>query len=213
VPSYERSVFLNCPFDDLFAPLFHAAVLTIAALGFTPRCARETEGESDQRIDRIARGLRESKYSIHDLSRFQGEGPDNLSRFNMPLELGMALSIRYQGKTSGTPHNWVALVPSGFVHQKFISDLAGFDPPVHEQTPISVIRAIWGWLTIQPDYSPPAPSPSHHSGGLPEIGRIVGRGQDRGARPSDVAGDRQECGACDYGDERAPDLARRGHRN
>src|SRR5437762_6007355 len=82
----------------MFAPLFHAAVLTIAALGFTPRCARETEGESETRIDRIAKGLSESKYSIHDLSRFKGEGPDNLSRFNMPLELGMALSIRYQGK-------------------------------------------------------------------------------------------------------------------
>jgi hypothetical protein len=152
-------VFLNCPFDDLFAPLFHAAVLTIAALGFTPRCARETEGESDPRIDRIAKGLRESKYSIHDLSRFHGEGPDNLSRFNMPLELGMALSIRYQGKISGTPHNWVAMVPNGFVHQRFISDLAGFDPPAHEGTPISIIKAIAGWLTIQPDYSPPVPSP------------------------------------------------------
>ncbi len=124
MPSYERSVFLNCPFDDLFAPLFHAAVLTIAALGFTPRCARESEGEADPRIDRIAKGLRESKYSIHDLSRFQSEGPDNLPRFNMPLELGMALSLRYLGKSSGTPHNWVALVPSGFVHQEFISDLA-----------------------------------------------------------------------------------------
>jgi hypothetical protein len=152
-------VFLNCPFDDLFAPLFHAAVLTIAASGFTPRCARETEGESETRIDRIAKGLSESKYSIHDLSRFQGEGPDHLSRFNMPLELGMALSIRYQGKTSGTRHNWVAMVPNGFVHQRFISDLAGFDPPAHDQTPISIIKAISGWLTIQPDYSPPAPSP------------------------------------------------------
>lgn len=159
MPSYERSVFLNCPFGDLFAPLFHAAVLTIAALGLTPRCARETEGESDPRIDRIAKGLSESKYSIHDLSRFHGEGPDNLSRFNMPLELGMALSIRYQGKISGTPHNWVAMVPNGFVHQRFISDLAGFDPPAHEGTPISVIKAISGWLTIQPDYSPPVPSP------------------------------------------------------
>jgi len=159
LPSYERSVFLNCPFGDLFAPLFHAAVLTIAALGLTPRCARETEGESDPRIDRIAKGLSESKYSIHDLSRFHGEGPDNLSRFNMPLELGMALSIRYQGKISGTPHNWVAMVPNGFVHQRFISDLAGFDPPAHEGTPISVIKAISGWLTIQPDYSPPVPSP------------------------------------------------------
>ena len=150
---------MNCPYDDLFEPLFHAAVLTIAALGFTPRCARETEGESEPRIERIASGLSDSKYSIHDLSRFQGEGADNLSRFNMPLELGMALSLRFQGSTSGTPHHWVALVPEGFVHQKFISDLAGFDLHAHQQTPISVIRAIAWWLTLQPDYSPPAPTP------------------------------------------------------
>jgi hypothetical protein len=71
----------------------------------------------------------------------------------------MAVSSRNRGKTSGTPHNWVALVPYGFVHQRFISDLAGFDPLAHEQTPISVIKAISGWLTIQPDYSPPTPSP------------------------------------------------------
>jgi hypothetical protein len=159
VPSYDRSVFLNCPFDDLFEPLFHAAVLTIAALGFTPRCARESEGEADPRIDRIAKGLRESKYSIHDLSRFQVVAADNLPRFNMPLELGMALSLRYVGKVSGSPHNWVSLVPPGFVHQRFISDLAGFDPPAHDETPESVIKAISGWLTIQPDYSPPSPSP------------------------------------------------------
>ncbi len=159
MPSYETSVFLNCPYDDLFAPLFHAAVLTIAALGFTPRCARESEGESDPRIDRIAKGLRESKYSVHDLSRFQGEGRDRISRFNMPLELGMALSLRYQGRISGTPHNWVALVPEGFVHQRFLSDLAGFDPPAHDQTPATLIKAISGWLTIQQDYAPPTPSP------------------------------------------------------
>lgn len=167
--SYERSVFINCPFDDRFAPLFHASVLTVAALGFTPRCARESEGESDPRIDRIARGLRESKYSIHDLTRFQTEGPDQLPRFNMPLELGMALALRYQGKITGSPHNWVALVPEGFAHQKFISDLAGFDPPSHDQTPQSVIRAISGWLMIQPDYSPPAPSPRAVLNAYPDL--------------------------------------------
>jgi hypothetical protein len=157
----------------LFAPLFHAAVLTIAALGFTPRCARESEGESDPRIDRIVKGLRESKYSIHDLSRFQGEGPDHLSRFNMPLELGMALSIRYQGKVGGTPHNWMALVPSGFVHQKFISDLAGFDPPSHDETPLSIIRAISGWLMIQPDYTPPSPSPKKIFDSYPKLTALL----------------------------------------
>lgn len=180
MPSYERSVFLNCPFDDSFAPLLHAAILTIAALGFTPRCARETEGESDPRIDRIAKGLRESKYSIHDLSRFQGEGPDNISRFNMPLELGMALSIRYQGKVSGNPHNWVALVPLGFVHQKFISDLAGFDPPSHEQTPVTVIRSVAGWLMIQPDFTPPAPSPKKILAAYPDLVKLLDEAKNDG---------------------------------
>jgi hypothetical protein len=66
--------------------------------------------------------------------RFQGVGPDNISRFNMPLELGLAPPLRCQGKASGAPHKLAALVPAGFVHQKFISDLAGFDPPPHERT-------------------------------------------------------------------------------
>lgn len=175
MPSYERSVFLNCPFDDAFAPLFYAAVLTIASLGFTPRCARETEGESDPRIDRIARGLRESKYSVHDLSRFQGEGPDHIGRFNMPLELGMALLLRYERKNAGLTHNWVALVPQGFVHQRFISDLAGFDPPAHDQTPEAMIRAISGWLTIQPDYLPPTPTPRAILTAYPEFVQLLDR--------------------------------------
>lgn len=52
----------------------------------------------------------------------------------MPFEPGMALSLRCRGKASGAPHNLVALVPVGFVRQRFIPDLAGFDPPPHEQT-------------------------------------------------------------------------------
>ena len=80
--SYEKSVFINCPFDTAFEPLFHSIVLTVAACGFTPRCARESEGQAEPRIQRVAQGIMESKYSIHDLSRFQGEGLDNLSRFN-----------------------------------------------------------------------------------------------------------------------------------
>ena len=158
-PAYEKSVFINCPFDPPFEPLFHAIVLTVAARGFTPRCARESEGQAVTRIDRIARGLMESKYSIHDLSRFQGEGGAlNLSRFNMPLELGMAVGIRYLKDGQPATHNWVALVPQGFVHQKFISDLAGFDPPDHDGTPEMVIKQVAAWLSMQPDFTLPTPS-------------------------------------------------------
>jgi hypothetical protein len=164
VGDYERSVFINCPFDPSFEPVFHAIVLTVVARGFKPRCARETEGQAEPRIVRIARGLTESKYSIHDLSRFQGEGPENLSRFNMPLELGMALGIRHlrAGMSDGKAapeHNWLALVPENFVHQRFISDLAGYDPKSHDQTPRRVIKAVADWLFLQPEFSEPSPSP------------------------------------------------------
>ena len=157
-PPYEKSVFVNCPFDDAFEPLLHAIVLTVAARGFIPRSARESEGQADPRIVRIARGLTASKYSIHDLSRFQGEGPENLARFNMPLELGLALGIRSVREGTDKEHNWLALVPQGFVHHKFISDLAGYDASDHDQQPASVIRRVSAWLSVQPDFSPPTPT-------------------------------------------------------
>jgi hypothetical protein len=159
---YEKSVFINCPFDPTFEPLFHAIVLTVAARGFKPRSARETEGRAEPRILRIARGILEAKYSIHDLSRYEGEGAENLGRFNMPLELGIALGIQYLGdvepRTSGNRHNWVALVPPGSLHRKFISDLGGYDPREHDQNPETVIKAIASWLSLQPDSSLPTPS-------------------------------------------------------
>lgn len=155
---YEKSVFINCPFDDAFQPLLHAIVLTVAARGFIPRSALESEGQADPRIVRIARGLMESKYSIHDLSRYQGAGAENLARFNMPLELGIALGMRYLKDGTPAGHNWVALVPGQFVHQKFISDLAGFDPPDHDGQPATVIRKVAAWLSMQPDFTPPTPT-------------------------------------------------------
>jgi hypothetical protein len=166
VPAYEKSVFINCPFDDAFAPLFHAIVLTVAARGFTPRCARESEGQADPRIARIAKGLMESKYSIHDLTRFQGEGAENLSRFNMPLELGIALGLRHSGAASGQQHNWTALVPTNFVHHKFVSDLAGYDIPAHDGQPAGIIRAVAAWLSLQPDFEQPSPSAKSILGSL-----------------------------------------------
>jgi len=157
-PPYERSVFINCPYDVEFAPLFHAIVLTVAARGFTPRSALETGGTADPRIVRIVKGLMSSKYSIHDLSRFQGEGVENLSRFNMPLELGMALAIRFMKDGTSTEHNWLALLPAGVEHQKFVSDLVGYDMRDHDSQAPTVIKRVAGWLTEQADFIAPTPT-------------------------------------------------------
>ncbi|MBV8847372.1 MAG: hypothetical protein JO307_31570 [Bryobacterales bacterium] len=157
---YEKSVFINCPYDKEFEPLFHAIILTVAALGFVPRSARETEGQSETRIKRIAIGLLQCKYSIHDLSRFQGEGNENLARFNMPLELGMALGVQYlrdQQTASSDRHNWCVLVPPNFVHQKFVSDLAGYDLLDHDGEPLTIIKRVAKWLSLQ-DFNMNMPS-------------------------------------------------------
>jgi len=123
--------------------------LSVAAYGFAPRSARETEGDPEPRFSRILTTIARSKYSIHDLSRSTGEGGDNLARFNMPLELGMAAAFRFEREGSGRQrHQWLALVPEGYAYQRFISDLAGFDPARHDSSVPSMIREVSASRTI-----------------------------------------------------------------
>jgi hypothetical protein len=117
-PAYEKSVFINCPFDSEYWDLMLANVFSVFAHGFVPRSARETEGGAEPRFSRILTTIAESKYSIHDLSRSTGEGDENLARFNMPLELGMAAAFRFEREGSDRPHRWLALVPEGFAYLK-----------------------------------------------------------------------------------------------
>jgi hypothetical protein len=47
------------------------------------------------------------------------------------------------------------------IHQRFISDLAGFDAGKHTQTPVLIIREVSAWLRLQEDVTRPAPSALH----------------------------------------------------
>ena len=150
-PAYEKSVFINCPFDQQFQDLLLAIVFAVAAHGLVPRSARETDGSAEPRFLRILKTLSGSKYSIHDLSRSTGEGVDNLARFNMPLELGMACALRFEREKSAQPHHCLILVPDGYSYQTFVSDLSGFDPGRHSQSVESMIREVSAWLHLQDD--------------------------------------------------------------
>ncbi len=157
-PAYEKSVFINCPFDSAYRDLMLANVFSVSAHGFLPRTARETEGDSEPRFARILASIAASKYSIHDLSRSTGEGEANLARFNMPLELGMAAAFRFERENSDRPHRWLAIVPEGYAYQRFVSDLAGFDPARHDWSVPSIIREVSAWLRTLDDVLDPAPS-------------------------------------------------------
>ena len=78
-----------------------------------------------------------------------GEGEQNLARFNMPLELGMAMARRFA--TTPEDHDWLVLVPNGHLHQKVISDLSGYDPKGHDGTLEDIVRKVMAWLVTRPD--------------------------------------------------------------
>ncbi|MFN7926156.1 MAG: hypothetical protein U0Q16_39020 [Bryobacteraceae bacterium] len=149
----SKSIFINCPFDAEYAPLFDAIVFTTVCCGFIPRCALESGTVSEPRLARILRALLGSKYSIHDLSRCTGEGSENTARFNMPLELGMAMARQFIDADSR--HDWLVLVPRGHAYLRFASDLAAYDPKTHDGSVHGVIIAIMSWLATRKDTVPP----------------------------------------------------------
>lgn len=164
----EASVFVNCPFDAAYRPVFDGIVFSALCCGFLPRCAVETGTAAQARMDRILTAMRGSKYSIHDLSRCRGEGDMNLARFNMPLELGMAMSQRFSSKTKKDFHDWLVLVPHGHLYKRFLSDLAGFDPMEYDGSIDTVIPVVMSWLATRPD-AVRSPTPQAVLGALPSF--------------------------------------------
>ncbi len=130
-PRYDVSVFINCPFDEGYKPLFEAITFAVLACGFHPRSALEIENAAQTRIDKIMTLIARCRYGIHDISRTELDAASGLPRFNMPLELGIFLGARQFG--AGLQKEKACLVVDRERHryQKFISDIAGQDITAH----------------------------------------------------------------------------------
>jgi hypothetical protein len=102
-------------------------------------------------MDRIVDALVSSRYSIHDLTRVYGDpGKNNLARFNMPFEFGMAFLHTLRTGGPGVAHDWLALLPDAHPRGEFLSDLGGFDPASYDGTPQGVLTPVLGWLFDRP---------------------------------------------------------------
>ena len=143
---YADSVFINCPFDDEYRPIFRAIVFTLAASGFVPRCTLEHEDASQVRIEKIYRLIERSAFGIHDVSRTELDAENQLPRFNMPLELGIFLGAKKFGKGRHPAKRCLVLDRERFRFQKFISDIAGQDIKAHGNRPHEAIRVVRDWL-------------------------------------------------------------------
>src|SRR5258708_31957290 len=149
IRTYEQNVFINCPFDRDYAVLFDAIVFAVFDCGFRPVCARERMNGAQVRLDKITNFIRDCRYSIHDLSRTEVYGRYSLPRFNMPLELGIALGCSKFGAGRQRRKTALILDRRQYRYHKFISDIAGQDICEHNNRPSRAIEAVRDWLRAE----------------------------------------------------------------
>jgi len=148
---FDKNVFINCPFDDLYGPLFNAIVFTIHDIGFRPRCALEASNAGQFRLNKILGIVSDCKYSIHDLSRTELDAASGLPRFNMPLELGLDLGCKRFGNLLHKEKVSLILDIESHRYQKFISDISGQDVYAHGGDEKKIIEIVRNWLRLELD--------------------------------------------------------------
>ncbi|MDA2916001.1 hypothetical protein MYX64_04040 [Nitrospinae bacterium AH_259_B05_G02_I21] len=143
---YTNNVFINCPFDDDYEPLFHSIVFAVHDAGFIARCALEVSDATKNILASIMRIISDCKYGIHDISLTELDKDNKLPRFNMPLELGIFFGCERFGVGKHRKKSCLVLDREPYRYQKFISDIAGREVRPHGNEQKQVIREVRNWL-------------------------------------------------------------------
>ena len=143
---YNDNVFINCPFDPAYKPLFDAMVFAVHDCGFIPRCALEEDDASQVRIEKIYEIIADCRYGIHDISRIELDEPSGFPRFNMPLELGIFLGAKKFGLEAQKGKKCLILDREPYRYQQFMSDIAGQDIQTHNNAPEEIVKVVRNWL-------------------------------------------------------------------
>jgi hypothetical protein len=143
---YDRSVFINCPFDTAYQPMFDAIVFAVLACGHVPHSALEIDDAGRARFVKIAELIGHCRFGIHDISRTDTSSAGGLPRFNMPLELGLFLGAIQYGGDAQRRKQCLVLDSDRTRYRDFISDLSGHDIKAHANDPAQAIGAVRNFL-------------------------------------------------------------------
>lgn len=147
--TYETDVFINCPFDEEYAPLLEAILFCITYAGLNARLATERLEAGENRLDKIFELARGSRYSIHDLSRCQSRAANEYARMNMPFELGLDLGIRRSAADLPSAKKFLIFERNPYELKRTLSDLAGQDVFAHKEDYLEVIRGMRDFLKVE----------------------------------------------------------------
>ena len=182
-PQFADCVFINCPFDAEYWPIFEAIVFCVLDCGFTPRSALEFTDSGVVRIHRLRDLIRSSKYAIHDLSRVELSASSGMPRFNMPFELGLDLGARWFAPRRLQSKRCLVLEGRQYAGHKALSDIAGQELSHHGNSPTDAIKSVRDRLQGASDRKTlPGPAAinarfASFSGAMPEL--VTKAGLDR----------------------------------
>jgi hypothetical protein len=156
--SFEKSVFINCPFDDEYKGMLRPILFLIIDMGFEPRIALESFNSGEARIEKIISIIQECKFALHDLSRIKSTRVGEFYRMNMPFELGLDIGCqRFKGDKWSTK-KCLILEAERYRYQAALSDLSNSDIAVHNNDPADAVREIRSWLCTQVQIKVPGPT-------------------------------------------------------
>lgn len=143
---FETNVFINCPFDAAYRPLLQPLLFTVIHLGLQPRIALEVIDGGQSRIDKIVGLIRDSKFSIHDLSRMESSQAGELYRLNLAFELGIDFGCRQFGDAGQQQKKSLVLDSQAHRYRTALSDLSGCDIESHGDKPQQIVKMARQWL-------------------------------------------------------------------
>jgi hypothetical protein len=147
------AVFINCPFDPSYRPVFDAIVFAVMALGFEPRCALERDTGTQERLKKIVEIIHSCQFGIHDLSFMRIDRSTKLPRYNMAFELGLFLGCCEFGGEGHKGKSCLILDRERWRYRKSLSDLSGRDIQGHKNDPKQAITAVRNWLATESQLS------------------------------------------------------------
>jgi hypothetical protein len=156
--AFGKSVFINCPFDEDYAPILQAILFCIIYLGLAPRLASENNDSGAVRLQKIIDLVKECRFSVHDLSRAVAAEAGEVFRLNMPFELGLDYGCRqFHGGEQGSKVLLI-LQATPYQHHTALSDLSGCDAEAHQNSYQTAVRKVRNWLASEAHLAAPGPS-------------------------------------------------------
>lgn len=123
----------------LFVARFYGLEIKIASF--------DTDSKSN-RLERIIDLMKESKYSIHDLSKLKSEKRREYYRMNMPFELGLDYGI------GGSEKVFLIFEDEAYKLKIALSDINGWDVRPHYNKPEQLILEFRRWIVANKELSP-----------------------------------------------------------